>query len=58
MVIYLICFLTKILLRSERFTEQSFAMESKFLPGTVLQSFLHKLERNLMQSSEHSSIVS
>ena len=25
-------------------------MESKFLPRTVLRSFLHKLERNLMQS--------
>ena len=43
-------FLTNILLRSEGFTEQSFAMENRCLPRTVLRSFLHKLERNLMQS--------
>ncbi len=43
----------------ERFTEQSFAMENKFLPRiAVLRSFLHKLERNLMQSLELASIVS
>ena len=30
---------TNILLRPERFTEQSFAMENKFLPRTVLKSF-------------------
>ena len=53
---YFICFLTNILLRSERFTKQSFAMENQFLPRTVLRSFLHKLER--MQSLELASIVS
>jgi len=47
-----------VLLRSEGFTEQSFAMENKLLPRTVLRSFLHKLERNLMQSLELASIVS
>ena len=52
------CFLTNILQRSERFTEKSFAMENKFLPKTVLRSFLHKLERNLMQSLDLASIVS
>ena len=31
---------TNILLRSERFTEQSFAMENKFLPRTVLSFFV------------------
>jgi len=34
---YFICFLTNISLRSERFTEQLFAMENKFLPRTVLR---------------------
>ena len=46
---YFICFLTNILLRSEGFTEQSFAIENKCLPRTVLRSFLHKLEINLME---------
>ena len=55
---YFISFLTNILLRSERFTEQSFVMENKILLRTVLRSFLHKLERNLMQSLELASIVS
>ena len=32
--------------------------KNKFLPRTVLRSFLHKLERNLMQSLELASIVS
>ena len=35
---YFNCFLTNILLRSEGFTEQSFAIENKFLPRTVLRS--------------------
>ena len=47
--------LTNNLLRSDRFTKQSFAIENKFLPRTV---YLHKLERNLMQSLELDSIVS
>ena len=42
LVKYFICFLTNILLRLERFTELSFAMENKFLPRTVLRSFLPK----------------
>ena len=50
-------FITNILQRSKRFTEQSFAMENKFLPRTVLRSFLHKLEWNLMQRLELASIV-
>jgi len=54
---YFICFLTNILLRSEGFTEQLFAIENKFLPRTVLRLFLHKLERNLMQSLELALIV-
>ena len=37
-----------ILLRSEGFTEQSLAIENKFLPRTVLRLFLHKLERNII----------
>ena len=52
---YFICFLTNILLRLEGFTEQSFAIQNKFLSRTVLRSFLHKLERNLMQSLELAS---
>ena len=57
---YFISFLTNILQRSERFTEQSFAMENKFLPRRtdVLRSFLQKLERNLMQSLELAAIDS
>jgi len=50
--------LTYILLRSKGFTEQSFAIKNKFLPRTVLRSFLHKTERNQMQSLELASIVS
>ena len=56
---YFICFLTNILLRSNRFTcKQSFAMENKIIPRTALRSFLLKLEKNLMQSLELASIVS
>ena len=33
---YLICFFTKILLRSDRFTKRLFPKENKFLPRTVL----------------------
>ncbi len=32
--------------------------ENKFLPRTMFRLFLHKLERNLMQSLELASIVS
>ena len=52
-----ISFVINILLRSERLTKQSFAMENKFLPKIVF-SFLHKLERNLMQNLELAYMVS
>ena len=54
---YFICFITNILLRSYRFTKQSFDLENKFLPRTVLRKSLHKLKRNLLQRLELASIV-
>ena len=42
---YFICFLTNILVRSDRFTKQSFATENKFILRTVLQYFLRKLAK-------------
>ena len=49
LIISVITYLFHFLLRSDRFTKQSFATENKFLPKTVLNSFFNKLERNLMQ---------
>ena len=42
----------KILIRSDRFTEQSFPIKNKFLPITVLRTFLHR------KKSKHFKILS
>jgi len=39
---YFICFLTNILLRSERFTEQSYSIENKFLQRKTKNKNLNK----------------
>ena len=58
---YFICFLTNILLRSERFTKQSFAMEKKFLPKTdhfyINQKEIYCKAQNLLQQSHRKTHI-
>ena len=58
---YFICFLTNILLRSERFTKQSFAMEKKFLPRTdhfyINQKEIYCKAQNLLQQSHRKTHI-